>query len=117
MPTSRARVSRPRRPARSTTSPKQAVTLARIDLTRPEIDLHLLDHDATASALATPTREIRLRGSIEYTHWVVWTLAGKDFVLPAEPWTSPANALNTGEGLLILPPNESRGLWLEIAVS
>ncbi|HET9624790.1 MAG TPA: hypothetical protein VFP84_25660 [Kofleriaceae bacterium] len=84
-----------------------------IDLARPEVDLHLLDHGATASALRSPGLEVALRGSAEYTHWVVWTLAGKDFVC-LEPWTCPGNALNTGDRLLVLAPGASRTMWIEI---
>lgn len=93
---------------------KKNIAISGIDLTKPEIDLHLLDHDATASALRTPAGEVRIRGSAEYMCWVVWTLAGKDFVC-VEPWTCPANALNTGERLIVLPPGESRQLWIELA--
>jgi len=93
---------------------KQTVPVA-IDLTRDEVDLHLLDHGMTASALATPAGEVRLRGSPEYTHWVVWTVAKRDFVC-LEPWTCPGNALNTGERLIQLAPGESRALWLELEV-
>jgi galactose mutarotase-like enzyme len=42
---------------------------------------------------------------------VVWTLAGRDFVC-VEPWTAPADALNTGESLITLAPGESRDLWV-----
>jgi len=90
---------------------KQTVA-AKIDLTRDEVDLHLLDHGATESTLATPAGDVRLRGSAEYTHWVVWTLGGKDFVC-LEPWTCPGNALNTGERLITLAPMETRAMWLE----
>jgi galactose mutarotase-like enzyme len=45
---------------------------------------------------------------------VIWTLPGKDFVC-LEPWTAPANALNSGESLLIVPPGAHRDLWTEIA--
>ncbi|HEY3806996.1 MAG TPA: hypothetical protein VGL61_30545 [Kofleriaceae bacterium] len=93
---------------------KKAVQLAGIDLTKPEVDLHLIDHDATASGLVSPAGDVRIRGSAEFTTWVVWTLAGRDFVC-LEPWTSPRDALNTGEHLLELPPGETRELWLEIA--
>jgi galactose mutarotase-like enzyme len=95
---------------------KKNVAIAGIDLTKPEIDLHLLDHDATASALSTPSGEIRIRCSGEYMCWVVWTVAGKDFVC-VEPWTCPANALNTGERLIVVPPGEARQLWIELAFS
>jgi galactose mutarotase-like enzyme len=95
---------------------KQTVAVTQpIDLTRDEVDLHLLDHGASESTLATPAGDVRLRGSIDYTHWVVWTLAGRDFVC-LEPWTCPGNALNTGERLLVLAPAESRALSLEISV-
>jgi galactose mutarotase-like enzyme len=93
---------------------KQTVDLPRIDLTQKEVDLHLIDHGSTESTLAHPGGIVRLRGSAEYTHWVVWTLAGRDFVC-LEPWTCPGNALNTGDRLLVLEPGRSRTLTLEIA--
>jgi galactose mutarotase-like enzyme len=92
---------------------KQVIELAGIDLTTPEVDLHLLDHGSTASELASPAGTVRLRGSAEYTHWVVWTLAGRDFVC-VEPWTCPGDALNTGDRLIVLAPGTSRTLTLEI---
>lgn len=85
-----------------------------IDLTKAEVDLHLVDHGGTASELATPAGAVAVRGSAEYTHWVVWTLAGRDFVC-LEPWTCPADALNTGDRLIVVAPNATRALWLEIA--
>lgn len=96
---------------------KREVPFTGFDLTQPEIDFHLLDHGSTESALtiggASGTR-ITLRGSPEFTHWVVWALKGKDFVC-LEPWTCPGDALNTGERLIHLPPGETRALWIEIA--
>ena len=93
---------------------KQTIALHGIDLTQAEVDLHLIDHGGTASELATPAGAVAVRGSAEYTHWVVWTLVGRDFVC-LEPWTCPGNALNTGERLIVLAPRESRALWIEIA--
>lgn len=87
-----------------------------IDLTQKEVDLHLLDHGSTESTLEHPGGTIRLRGSKEYTHWVVWTLAGRDFVC-LEPWTCPGDALNSGDRLIHLAPSESRELWLELSSS
>jgi galactose mutarotase-like enzyme len=78
-----------------------------------EVDLHLLDHGSTECSLISPTGTVTLRGSAEYTHWVVWTLAGRDFVC-LEPWTCPGNAINTGDRLLTLAPGATRTLWLEI---
>lgn len=96
---------------------KQVIELAGpIDLTRREVDLHLLDHGTTESALVTPAGTVHVRGSAEYTHWVVWTLAGRDFVC-LEPWTCPGDALNTGERLLVLAPGAVRELWTEIELA
>jgi galactose mutarotase-like enzyme len=96
---------------------KQVIEVnAPIDLTQKEVDLHLLDHGSTESELVGPNGTVTLRGSAEYTHWVVWTLAGRDFVC-LEPWTCPGNALNTGERLMMIAPGEARSLWLEITAS
>jgi galactose mutarotase-like enzyme len=95
---------------------KQTIALASIDLTRPEVDLHLLDHGSTTSELRSPLGTVQLRGSPEYTHWVVWTVAGRDFVC-LEPWTCPGNALNDGDRLLLLAPRQSRSMSLEIEAS
>ena len=95
---------------------KQEVMLgAGIDLTQNEVDLHLWDHGRSSAELTRPgAPTVRLSGSPEFTHWVVWTLKGRDFVC-LEPWTCPGNALNTGDRLLVLGPGESRMLSLEIA--
>jgi galactose mutarotase-like enzyme len=78
-----------------------------IDLAVSEADLHLLDHGANPCALVAPGLTVELAGSPELSHWVVWTLAGKDFVC-VEPWTCPGDALNTGERVLELPPGATR---------
>lgn len=79
-----------------------------------EIDLHLLDHGASSSSLAWPDgARVRLEGSPEFTHWVVWALPGRDFVC-LEPWTCPPDALNTGERLLVLEPGQAHTLRLEL---
>ncbi|WP_438027839.1 galactose mutarotase [Sorangium sp. So ce233] len=92
---------------------KQEAPFSGFDLTRPEVDLHLIDHGATESALAIEGGlRVAVRGSPEFTHWVVWTLQGKDFVC-LEPWTCPGNALNTGERLIHLPSRQTRSLWVE----
>ena len=83
-----------------------------IDLTKPEVDLHLLDHGPKPITLTWPSGKIVVRGSSEYSNMVVWTLAGKDFVC-VEPWTSPSNALNNGDRLLELAPGASRAMWVE----
>lgn len=96
---------------------KQEISLdprgAPLDLAREEVDLHLVDHGATEATLQTPQGAVRLDGS--FPRWVIWTLPEKDFVC-LEPWSAPANALNTGEGLVRLAPGEARVLELGIEV-
>ncbi len=69
-----------------------------LDLTLPEVDLHLLDHGLPGTTLSTGDGH---RAVIEmdeaFKTLVVWTLAGRDFVC-VEPWTAPAGALATGAG-------------------
>jgi galactose mutarotase-like enzyme len=93
---------------------KQRVAYATPDFAGGEVDLHLLDHGASEADLVTPSGTIRLRGSPEYAHWVLWTQPGKGFVC-LEPWTCPGDALNTGERLVHLAPGQTCALWLEIA--
>lgn len=77
------------------------------DLTRTELDYHLLDHGSSESALLLGDgARLRIRASHEFTHWVVWTVAGKDYVC-VEPWTAPGNALNSGDRLQALSPGAS----------
>jgi galactose mutarotase-like enzyme len=93
---------------------KEVVPFRGFDLTARELDLHLLDHGGTESSLTWKDgSRIAIRGSAELTRWVVWTVEGKDYVC-LEPWTAPANALNTGESLLEVAPGGSRGLWVEL---
>ncbi len=90
---------------------KREIAFTGFDLTAAEVDLHLLDHGSTEGSLTVGDLRIALRGSAEFTHWVVWTLRGRDFVC-VEPWTCPGNALNTGERLLVLEPGAARELSL-----
>jgi len=85
------------------------------DLTAREVDLHLLDHGGTESTLTLADgATLAIRGSSELTRWVVWTVAGKDFVC-VEPWTCSGNALNTGESILTLPPGAAHAMSIELA--
>jgi len=93
---------------------KRDVPFTGFDFTRPEVDLHLHDHGSSASALARPgAPTVEIEGSAEFGHWVIWTLAGKDFIC-VEPWTAPANALNSGDGVLWIEPHAERSLSLAI---
>lgn len=83
-----------------------------IDLTAKEVDLHLHGHGRSSAELVVGARAIRVDASPEYTHWVIWTLEGKDFVC-LEPWTCLGNALNTNDPRLIrLAQGEARPLFV-----
>jgi len=85
-----------------------------LDLTKPEIDLHLVDHGSTRSAIDRPGGvRIDVEGSPEMRQWVVWTLAGRDFVC-VEPWTAAADALSTRHGLLFVDPGEKRTIGMSV---
>jgi len=95
---------------------KRDVPFTGFDFTQPEVDLHLDDHGGSASALErTGAPTVAIEGSSEFGHWVIWSIAGKDFIC-VEPWTAPANALNSGEGLLWIEPAGERTLRLAIRV-
>jgi len=83
------------------------------DFTQPEVDIHLLDHGAQQCTLALTDNGITLRAAEQFSLWVVWTLAGKDFIC-VEPWTSPGNAINSGDRLLTLAPGQNHESWIEI---
>ena len=92
---------------------KREVPFSGFDLTEAEVDIHLHDHGAAEASLSVGDTEIVLSGSPELTHWVVWTLRGRDFVC-LEPWSCPGDALNTGDRLITLGPGEARSLSLRI---
>ncbi len=86
------------------------------ELTGAEVDLHLRDHSAPGTTLhrGEGLRPVTLSWSPEFRTLVVWTLQGRDFVC-VEPWTAPAGALATGEGLLHVAPGERRALGFSIS--
>ena len=92
---------------------KQVGAFHAFDLTAQEVDLHLLDHGSSHSALhLADGTSIHVDASPDFGLWVVWTLAGKDYVC-LEPWTAPGNALNSGERLLWLEPGAAHDAWVE----
>jgi galactose mutarotase-like enzyme len=93
---------------------KQLMPFTGFDLTKPEVDMHLLDHGSASCTITLHDgAQIELRGSPEFTWWVVWTLEKKDYVC-VEPWTAPGNALNTGDRLMQLAPGAAHSCKLEL---
>lgn len=93
----------------------QVVPFVGLDLTAPEVDLHLLDHSEAGTTLhrGLGRRPVKMSWSIEFQRLVVWTLQGRDFVC-VEPWTASAGALATGSGLIHVAPGERFSLVFEI---
>lgn len=83
----------------------------KFDLNQDEIDAQLRPLSRQETTLALPERgfKIKLSFSPEYSTVVFWTVKGKDFAC-LEPWTAPRNAMNTKEGLLVIPPWETKTL-------
>ncbi|MET0660792.1 MAG: galactose mutarotase [Steroidobacteraceae bacterium] len=93
---------------------KAVVPFSGFDLTRSEVDLHLLDHpDTHATLQLADGAKITVRATADFVRWVVWTVQDRDFVC-VEPWTAPGNALNTGEHLIELPPGDTHESRMEI---
>jgi galactose mutarotase-like enzyme len=96
---------------------KREIALDGIDLAGGEVDLHLLDHGRSDATLRlSGGRAVELRCGPEYQRWVIWTLPDRDFVC-LEPWTSPGNALNDGQGLLELAPGQTHSTFVELVAT
>jgi galactose mutarotase-like enzyme len=94
---------------------KRVVPFAGFDFTNGEVDMHLLDHGKSSASLRVGTDSINIECSPEFRRWVIWSVPGKEFIC-LEPWTAPGNALNTGEGVIVLQPDEERELWVRISI-
>ncbi len=90
----------------------------RFDFSQPEIDAIFKSVKRHTVSFTDPTRGLTLTLSYDdhYSTLVFWTLQGQDFVC-LEPWTAPRNALNTGENLLLLDPQESLKTVVELVAT
>lgn len=87
-----------------------------IDYSASIQDLHLSELFGQTATLDIPGKPRRtLTWDDSYTQIVVWTTALKDF-LCIEPWSAPADALNSGIGLRTLPPGGTHRARFTIAV-
>lgn len=82
------------------------------------IDWVFLDVSRHEASLTDPDRglKITLRFGEAYPYLVFWTLKGAEFVC-LEPWSARRFAMNTGEGLVRIPPGETFQTWVEIEAS
>ena len=78
------------------------------DLSQPEIDAAFKQISRQSASFSDRQRNLTL--NLEYSDLygtlVFWTLHDKDYIC-LEPWTAPRNALNTGEGLIHLAPQQT----------
>ena len=93
---------------------KRVIPFDGFDFTNGEVDMHLLDHGSSSAVLRAGIDSISIECSPEFQRWVIWSVPGKDFIC-LEPWSAPGNALNTGEGVIVLQPDEERELWVKIS--
>ncbi|MBD2427899.1 aldose epimerase [Phormidium sp. FACHB-1136] len=88
------------------------------DVSQPEIDLAFQNLTATAATVTDRhlRRRITLSWSEAYTRLVFWTVQGKDYYC-LEPWTGPRNAMNSGDSLLLVGPQQTLGTSVRMAVA
>jgi galactose mutarotase-like enzyme len=87
---------------------EQRVWTGEADLTLPEVDLHFSDITSGQATLHVAGKQPRrLTFTEPYSAVALWTVSLKDFVC-VEPWSAPADALNTGVGLITVQPGETR---------
>lgn len=88
------------------------------DFTQDEIDLAFQNLTAPAATVTDHHlgRRLTLSWSADYSKLVFWTVKGKDYYC-LEPWTAPRNALNTGENLLLLEPQQTLETNVRMAVA
>jgi galactose mutarotase-like enzyme len=93
---------------------KSTAPFTGFDFTAPEVDLRLIDHGSSRSALHYGDgSQLAIHASDEFALWIVWSLVDRPFVC-LEPWTAPGNALNTGERLLELAPGTTYTSFVEL---
>ncbi|MEO1146825.1 MAG: aldose epimerase [Cyanobacteria bacterium J06638_22] len=78
------------------------------DFSQDEIDVLFADLSAQATSVIDPVKRTKLTidFSDPYTVLVFWTVKGKDFYC-LEPWSTPRNAMNTGDRLSHLAPGNT----------
>ena len=88
----------------------------KFDFKRDEIDVCLGKLSAQQASLTNASKGHRweLGYSEDFKNLIFWTQKGQDYVC-LEPWTAPRNALNTGQGLIQIPPGSSHESHITMA--
>jgi galactose mutarotase-like enzyme len=89
-----------------------------LDLTVPELDVALSPVTGQQAILHDRHRQTAIEMTYDncFSTLVVWTVLGNNYVC-LEPWTGPRNALNTGNSLLKIPPQQTFHAEVSFSVS
>jgi galactose mutarotase-like enzyme len=87
------------------------------DFDRPEIDAAFTKVTGLAATVRDRQRQLQVRMlyKASYSNLVFWTIEGKEFYC-LEPWSSPRNALNTGQHLIRLAPGDKWETQVRLSV-
>ncbi len=89
------------------------------DYSRDEIDAAFGRLSGESASVNDASRQLQLNlewNNDYYNTVVFWTVKDKDFYC-LEPWSAPRNALNTGDGLILLPPGDSLQTWVSMNIT
>lgn len=88
-----------------------------LDYNQDEIDIAFKQITRDSASFTNHKRNIQvsLKYSELFSTLVFWTLKGKDYIC-LEPWSAPRNALNTGENITYLQPNQDCEGYFEMEV-
>ena len=88
----------------------------KFDFDQDEIDVAFFNLSKSSAVVNDISRKLKLTFEWDnrYSTLVFWTVKGKDFYC-LEPWSSPRNALNTGESLMIAKPGETVETFVTIS--
>lgn len=89
-----------------------------LDYEQEEIDIAFTNINSARASFLNRKRnhKITLEYSDFFTTLVFWTVKGKDFIC-LEPWSAPRNAINTGDKLIHLQPQQTHQATLEMSVT
>lgn len=78
------------------------------DFDTDEIDVAFRDINSPFASVTDDSRKLRISLSYDeaFSTLVFWAVKGKDYYC-LEPWTAPRNAMNTGEHLIRIEPEET----------
>jgi galactose mutarotase-like enzyme len=88
------------------------------DFQQPEIDIAFKPLHGQSATVKDGDRQLCLTMEWDehYSTLVFWTVQGQPYYC-LEPWSAPRNALNTGEHLTHLPPEESISMKIRMGVT